>query len=116
MTLTIWATVKAALTPLSLPMAAGTYVAATSAALPDTYLVYNVVDMMPAQRADDIEKERDYLVQVSVYQRSGLAGLPDVIGAMTTGGFIFVAGRQLDYDADTRHFGAAFDFEYLENL
>jgi hypothetical protein len=112
---TIWELASAALTPLGLPMGAGVYVPATPGDdLPDQYLTYFMVDMSPEQHADDEETLRGYLVQVSVYSRYGLAGLPDVIGAMTGADFMFVAGRQLDYDIETRHFGIAFDFEYLE--
>jgi hypothetical protein len=98
-------------------MGAGAFLAATPGGdLPDSYLIYFVVDVSPVQHADDQETIRGWLVQVSVYSRAGLAGLPDVIGAMTTAGFTFVAGRQLDYDIETRHYGIAFDFEYTEDL
>lgn len=114
---TIWELTETALTPLGWPMGAGAYVAETPGGdLPDSFLVYYVVDVSPVQHADDEEKIRGWLVQVSVYNRAGLSGLPDVIGAMTAAGFTFVAGRQLDYDIETRHFGIAFDFEYTEDL
>jgi hypothetical protein len=114
---TIWERTETALTPLALPMGAGTYLAATpGGSLPDTYLVYFVVDILPEQHADDAETLRSELVQVSIYNRNGLASLPDVIGAMTTAGVMFVGGRQIEYDMETRHHGIAYDFEYLEDL
>jgi len=113
----IWALTQTALATLSLPVSAGEYLADTPGGdLPDTYLVHTVIDISPEQHADDAETLRNWLVQVSVYRRAGLSGLPDVIGAMTGAGFTFVAGRQLDYDIETRHYGIAFDFEYLEEL
>lgn len=113
----IWQRTKTALATLAVPIYAGAYVADTpGTAIPDLYLVYILPDMSPAMHADDRETDRSYLMQVSVYSRSGLTNLPDVIGAMTNAGFMFVDGRQLDYDPGTRHFGIAFDFEYLESL
>jgi hypothetical protein len=114
---TIWELTQTALTALSLPVSAGDYLADTPGGdLPDTYLVHTVIDITPEQHADDAETLRNWLVQVSVYRRAGLAGMPDVIGAMTGAGFLFIAGRQLDYDIETRHHGIALDFEYLEEL
>jgi hypothetical protein len=114
---TVWELAQTALTTLGLPVSAGDYLADTPGGdLPDTYLVHFVVDVSPVQHADNAEQIRGWLVQVSVYRRAGLAGLPDVIGVMTAAGFTFVAGRQLDYDIETRHYGIAFDFELTEDL
>jgi hypothetical protein len=113
---TIWERVNTALTPLALPMAASAYIVASGADIPDTYIVYFVFSIDPEMHADDEEVLRSEAVQVSIYNRTGNASLPDVIGAMITGGFTFIGGRELDYDTDTRHFGIAFDFEYLEEL
>lgn len=114
---TVWELAQTALNTLGLPVSAGDYLADTPGGdLPDTYLVHFVVDVSPVQHADNAETIRGWLVQVSIYRRAGLVGLPDVIGAMTAAGFTFVAGRQLDYDIETRHFGIAFDFELTEDL
>lgn len=118
---TIWERTNDALTSLSVPMAASAYIADTGdpvagGGLPDQYIVYFVVDIGPEQHADDVETLRSELVQVSIYNRAGLNSLPDVIGAMTADGFTFVGGRELPYDLETRHYGLAFDFEYLEDL
>lgn len=114
---TIWERTNDALTSLSVPMAASAYIADTpGGGLPDQYIVYFVVDIGPEQHADDVETLRSELVQVSIYNRAGLISLPDVIGAMTADGFTFVGGRDLPYDLETRHYGLAFDFEYLEDL
>ena len=113
---TIWERVNTALTPLGIPMAASTYIVESGDELPDTYMVYFVFSIDPEQHADDEETERTEAVQVSIYSRAGLIALPDVIGAMVTGGFTFIGGRELEYDLETRHFGLAFDFEYQENI
>lgn len=114
---TIWEMTKTALTGLGLPLAASNYLAATPASdLPDRFITYRVIDMSPADHADDQEQLREELIQVSVYSRSGLASLPDVIGAMTSAGFKFSNARELDYDAESRHFGIAYDFDYLRDL
>jgi hypothetical protein len=113
---TIWERVNTALTPLNLPMAASAYIVETGDNLPDTYIVYFVFSIDPEMHADDEEVLRSEAVQVSIYNKTGNASLPDVIGVMITGGFTFIGGRELEYDTETRHFGIAFDFEYLEEL
>jgi hypothetical protein len=115
----IWDLVKNALATIALtyPVSAGSYVSATpGGGLPATYIVYRLISMGPEQHADDAETLRYEVIQVSVYSQAGLAGLPDVIGAMTAAGFMFTAGRELDFDPATRHYGLALDFEYLEDL
>jgi len=113
----IWEMTSAALTGLGVSMAAGAYLMATPGGnLPDQYITYQLVDMSPLQHADNEETLRDELVQVTVRSRSGLAGLPDVIGAMTAAGFMFSNGRELEYDPEGRHFGIAFDFDYVRDL
>ena len=94
MTTTIWERVKTALTPLGLPMAASAYIVASGAVIPDTYIVYSVFSIDPEQHADDEEILRSEAVQVSIYNRTGNASLPDVIGAMVTAGFMFIGGRE----------------------
>jgi hypothetical protein len=111
---TIWERTKSALTSLGVPMAANVYIPATGAERPDQYLVYFLVVGDPLQHADNAETLRDSTVQVSIYSRNGLTGLPDVEGAMLAAGFTFVESRELPYSEDTRHFGLAIDFSYVE--
>jgi hypothetical protein len=40
--------------------------------------------------------------------------MPDIVGAMTLAGFTRLPGRELPYNPNTRHFGIALDFNYLE--
>lgn len=114
MSQSIWARVEAALQPLSLPLAANVYIAKTSNELPNTYLVYFLVSNPAVQHADDRETLRTYRVQVNLFTRSGLSAMPDVNGAMTAAGFRRGAARELAYDKNTRHFGLAMEFLFLE--
>jgi len=114
--MTIWERVNTALTALSLPLAANVYIPASGQELPDSYLVYFMISDPAELHADNIEKLRSYRVQVSYYSRNGLLTMPDIVGAMTGAGFTRLPGRELPYNPDTRHFGIALDFNYLEDL
>lgn len=114
---TIWETTYSALSGLGVPVAADQYLASTPAAnLPDTFMTYQVINLLPVEHADNEITISEETVQVSIYSRAGLVGLPDVIGAMISAGFMFSSGRELDYDPDGRHYGIAFDFDYVRNL
>jgi hypothetical protein len=109
---TIFERVESALDTLApIPYAAAPY--KSTAALPDTYLAYQLIDGSPEQSADDAETERSYLVQVSIYSRGGLVSLPDVDTAMTAAGFEKSNERQLPQDQATGHYGLAKDYVYL---
>lgn len=94
------------------PYAMGQYITATSADLPDTFLVYSLITGTPEQHADNAETQRSYLIQVSIFSRGGLVTLPDVDSAMTAAGFRKGPERQLPFDKETRHFGLAKDYIY----
>jgi len=113
----IWEITEDALDGLSLPLAANTLIVATGADLPDQFLTYQMISDPPAQHADNLESLRTYRMQVSVYSRSGMASLPaQVEAAMLAAGFMRMEGRDLPYNQQTRHFGVALDFSYLEDL
>lgn len=82
--------------------------------LPDLYIVHQLIVGTPEQHADDEEKERSYTVQVSIFNRAGLVSLPDVDGAMIAAGFQKGPERQLPQDQETRHYGLARDYLYLQ--
>lgn len=113
--MTIWERVKSALTSLGLPMAANSYLSTSAAELPDRYLVYQLISDPALLHADDVEKVRSYRVQVTIYSRSGLAGIPNVVGAMVTAGFTRLPAREMPYHEETRHYGLAMDFGYVED-
>lgn len=109
---TIFETVKSALDTLGVSYGMGTYL--TTGDLPDTYLVYTLIDGIPAQSADDAETERRYRVQVSIYARGGLVSIPNVDTAMLAKGFTKGPERELPYDDATGHYGLAKDYYFLE--
>lgn len=112
--MTIWERVKTALTGLGLPMAANNYLAESGDALPDVFLVYFLVSSPPEQSADDAETLRSYRMQVSAYSRSGLAGLPNIDGAMVAAGFGRGPQHELPFNQLTGHYGLALEYVYLE--
>jgi len=112
--MTIWERVVSALSGLGKTMAANVLIVASEAERPDEYLVYMVVASPAEQFADNLETMRSYTVQVSYYNRAGLAGMPDISGSMETAGFTPGSQRELPYNQQTRHFGYALDFVYVE--
>jgi len=113
---TIFSTTETALNTLvGIPNAMGVFLTASPDALPDEYLVYTEIVDISRQHADNLEKERVYTIQVSYYSRTGLAGMPDIDGAMTAAGFQRGPGRELPYDFDSRHHGFAKDYTILLN-
>jgi hypothetical protein len=88
----------------------------TGGSLPDTFLVYQVISSPPALHADQVEKIRWYRMQVTVYARGGLASVPDLVAAaMVAAGFSKSVFRELPYNPDTRHFGYAMEFIWMED-
>lgn len=85
------------------------------AALPDTFIDYQLVSGFPEQHADNAETERSYTVQVTIWNTGGLVVLPDVNGAMLAQGFQRSAERPLPQDPQTGHYGLARDYTYLES-
>lgn len=112
--MTIWERIAAALSGLTVPVCAGAWTGTTKT-IPATYVVYSLVVSVPEAHADDREALRSYQVQVSVYSRAGLVGLPDIDSAMIAAGFVPGAQRELPFDQQTRHYGIALEYEYLED-
>lgn len=81
--------------------------------LPDLYITYRLIVSVPEQSADDSETERSNLIQVSIFSRAGLVGLPDVDTAMIAAGFLKGPERQLIQDPQTGHYGLAKDYVYV---
>ena len=111
---TVFERAQTALETLNVPVANQVLVMATGTQLPDLYLAHFLVTSPPLQHADNAEKLRSYQVQVNVFNRAGLTGLPDVDGAMTAAGFRVGPKYQLAYSRETRHFGLAQEYVYLE--
>lgn len=86
-----------------------------SGGLPETYLVYSLISAPPVQHADNLETERLFKIQVSIYTRADFTTLPDVDGAMTAAGFSKGDWRPLPYSSESRHYGLAKDYLILLN-
>ncbi len=112
---TIWEKVTTALSGISTPKAAGIYIPANGTELPDSFITYQVVSNPPEQHADNKEILHSYRVQVTYYDRAGLAEMPDIKSAMISAGFMHAGGFEIPYDTVTRHFGLAMDFFLLES-
>ena len=110
----IWSVTEDALDGLGVAVAANQLIVASGAALPDAFLVYQLISDPSAQHADDGETLRSYRMQVAFYGRDGLSGMPDVDGAMRAAGFTRLGGRELAYNSETGHFGYASDYNYLD--
>jgi len=113
--MTIWAQVEEALSGLGVPAAANIMLSATGDSLPDLYLVYFLVSSTPELHADNFEVMRGNRIQVTVYNRNGLEGLPDVDQAMVDAGFLRGPARELPYNRETRHFGLALEYVYAQD-
>ena len=111
----IWEITRTALVGLNIPMAANQYLVPTGQQLPDQYIVYQLISSPPELSADNSEKYRSYRMQVTIWDRSGLAQLPDIAAAMVAAGFGRGPFRELPYVDSTRHYGLAMDFFYLED-
>jgi hypothetical protein len=113
---TIWERLDSALTPLGLPFAAGAWIPANGADIPTQYLVYFEISGSGKQFSDNQEKSRLHHVQISYYSRNGFPGasLIALNGAMATAGFIKGPTHDLPYDSDSRLFGLALEYSYLE--
>ncbi len=98
----------------TIPYALGQYLTSTGGDLPDVFIVYSEISGVPVQHADNVEKQRTFRIQLSLYSRTGLISLPDVDTAMIAQGFTRGPERQLPYDEGTRHFGLAKDYFYLQ--
>lgn len=111
---TIFERIETALNTLSPVTNAMGRMLTASGDLPAQFLVYNVIDTSPALHLDDEEVAREYLVQVSIFSRAGLAVIPDVDTAMLAAGFTRGSWRQLPQDAQSGHYHLSKDFHYYE--
>ncbi len=111
---TIWERTYSALVGLGVPLAANRYLVETLDQLPDQFIVYSLISAPPEQHADNVEKSRTYRMQINVWNRNGLVGLPDIAGAMVAAGFGRGPIRELPYVESTRHYGLVYEFLFLD--
>ena len=111
---TIFERVKTALDTLApVPNAMDIFLT-TSGDLPDTFLVYKLVVGNGALHLDDQEAARESLMQVSIFNRSGLAVLPNVNAAMLAAGFTLGSERPLPKDPQSGHYHLVKEYHYYE--
>lgn len=106
--------VQTALSLLSVPVQNGFYKGAANVGLPDSYVLYQIVDGVGAQYADDAETQRTYRVQINMFCRTGVLNMPDVTTPMKAAGFTPGPERELAYNEKTSHAGYSKDFFYSE--
>lgn len=85
--------------------------------LPDSYIVYFLVDDPAGNSFDGKETDHQPRIQVSFYFRnkSLRATIPDKIEtAFMEANFMRVRGSDLPYDTDTGHYGWYCDFRFYE--
>ena len=85
--------------------------------LPDTFIVYFLVDDSGKTWADGFEASRNARIQVSLFFRnkSTYLTVPDQIEtAFKQGGFLRVGSGRIPYSEDTGHYGWRCDFNYYE--
>ncbi len=83
-------------------------------ALPNRFIVHQLIASPSEQHADGIETERSYLVQVTIWDKAGIPSESGVDAAMLAAGFHKGNMRQLPQDAQTHHYGLTIDYMYLE--
>ncbi len=110
----IWEITKTALAGLGIPAYANRIQIESGQQLPDRFLVYQMISSSPELHADNVEKHRSDRIQVTIWDRTGLASLPDVPAAMVQAGFTRGPARELPFSDATKHYGLAWDFFYLE--
>ena len=111
---TIFERVETALGTISpaVPFSLAPYKSTTT--FPDQYMTHQLIVGAPEEHADNAEVARSYLVQVTIWSKTGLVSVPDVNTAMLAAGFQKSNERQLPQDPESGHWGLAKDFVYLE--
>jgi hypothetical protein len=107
---------ETAVATLSVPYAADANRLALGSPLPDLFIVYKRISAVAQNHFDDAEKERFCRMQLSVYSRSGLVGLPATDTAMQAQGFQFSRETEIPYDDGTGHYGLAREYTILLNV
>ena len=107
---------EAAFTVLGLPYDFERMTCDTSQ-LPDTYIVYFLVDDTGEGYSDGAETSHQPRIQVSLYYRDKAAVLTipeQITTALTEAGFTHGAAGRIPYQTDTGHYGWRCDFYHYE--
>jgi len=82
--------------------------------LPSHFIVYQLMPSPPELHADNLEEERFYTIQVSIWDKAGLPNETNVDTAALAAGFMKGDVNQLPQDLQTHHYGLAIEYTYLE--
>ena len=85
--------------------------------LPDTYIVYFLVDDSGLTWSEGKETSHEPRIQISLFYRdkSEFLTIPDQIEtAFMTAKFLHVGSGRIPYQTDTRHYGWRCDFRFYE--
>lgn len=113
-----WVTkAESILTTLGIPYGLMRYVDINTTQLPDTYIVYFLVDDRGKEWADGEEISRSPRIQVSLFFREKpiYSTVPSQIeAAFIQGGFLRVGSGNIPYSEITGHYGWRCDFRNYE--
>lgn len=104
------------ITSLDLPFKFERY-QGTALQLPDTYIVYFLVDDPGKTWANGFETSHVPRIQVSLFYRDNKVALtiPDQIeAAFMAANFMRVGSGRIPFQEETKHYGWRFDFRYYE--
>jgi hypothetical protein len=82
--------------------------------LPVAYITHQLINSPPEQHADNVEIERSYTIQISMWNKTDIPSESSVDTAMLVAGFMKGDVRQLPQDPQTHHYGLAIEYFYLE--
>jgi hypothetical protein len=82
--------------------------------LPNAFIVHQLIGSPAEQHADNVETERSYTVQITLWDKAGIPSTTKVDTAMLAAGFQKGDIRQLPQDPQTHHYGLAIEYVYLE--
>lgn len=89
----------------------------TSAQLPNSYIVYFLVDDPPKGHSDGKETSHSPRIQISLFYRdkSKILTTPDQLtAAFTAANFLRISEGRIPYVEDTGHYGWRCDFRFYE--
>ncbi len=82
--------------------------------LPNHFITYQLLPSPAQAHADNRETERNYSVQVSIWNNAAFPVETNVDSAVLAAGFMKGDVRQVPQDPQTHHYGLAIEYFYLE--
>lgn len=113
----IWQRTATALGGLGVPVAANRFIPASGNELPDKFLTFQLIGEPVELQADNTDQVVSHVLQISIWARSGLPELvASARSALKAAGYQRSGSQEMDYQPETRHFGLAMDYSYLEDV